>query len=223
MTKKIINACSVLLCALATASQAQSATPGSQPAAEYFQTVSRRASNLIRINQETDWSSYRAYRLAPAVYEPAGKPSGAARELRPEEAGKIKAVVDRSLQKRFQRLPTGEDAVLEVRPVITGFKRTSTVLNVIGFAAIQAPVSFGGASVRYELFDGRTGEEVGEISCKSSARPWNVYPWNALYNFQALGQGSVILKSDSARLRKDLERLGRPAVTPGQDAPRSAE
>jgi hypothetical protein len=87
-------------------------------------------------------------------------------------------------------------------------------LNVLGFAAIQAPISFGGASVRYELFDTASGDRIGVISCQRAARPWNVYPWNVLYNFQPLGQGSVILKSDSKRLRRDLQRLGRlPATT----------
>lgn len=35
-----------------------------------------------------------------------------------------------------------------------------------------------------------------------------------LQNFEALGQGSVLLKSDSGRLRKDLERLGKLAIKP---------
>jgi hypothetical protein len=176
-----------------------------------FHTFDKRASNLVRVDPNANWARYRAYQLAPAVYEP----SSSRYALKPGEVRKVESTVDSSLQRSFMSSNRAEGPVLEVRPVITRFKRTNTLLNILGFAAVQAPISFGAASVRYELFDTASGARVGVISCQRKARPWNVYPWNALYNFEALGQGSVILKSDSRRLRKDLDRLGK--LRPGQD------
>lgn len=220
MIKKVVNSFIALFCALATASHAQNADLSSWNAATVsFQTVDKHASNLIRVSPHANWGIYRKYRLTPAVYEP----SGCKHDLKPDEIRKLKTIVDRSLQMTFRKTIEAEGAVLEVRPVITSVKRTNTLLNAVGFVAIQAPISFGGAAVRYELLDGESGDPVGVISCRRNARPWNVYPWNLLQNFEALGQGSVILKSDSRRLRKDLNRLGRLENKPAQYTVKGAE
>jgi hypothetical protein len=199
---------------LATVSRAQSADqaapkPLSAPATG-FVTVDGHTSNLIRVDPQVNWGQYRAYRLLAAVYEP----DGSRRELSPRDAIKVTAAVDRSLQKTFKASGGDNGALLEVRPIVMAVKRTNTLLNVLGFAAIQAPVSFGAATVRYELFDRGTGRQIGVISCRRAARPWNVYPWNVFQNFEALGQSSVILASDSRRLRKDIDRLGKLQMSP---------
>jgi len=209
--KKIFNSLALVFCAFAVASQAQT-TDGnsSKPATDSFKTVNKRASNLIRVNPQANWGSYGAYRLAPATYEP----SGSKHLLEAWEVRRLEDVLDGSLGKTFKKQTAGEGPALEVRPILTDFKRTNTLLNVIGFAAIQAPISFGGASVRYELVDAASGDQIGVVSCQRNARPWNVYPWNVVQNFETLGQGSVILKSDSRRLRKDLELLAKIAIKP---------
>jgi hypothetical protein len=220
MTNKLIHSFFALFCALATALHAQNAdahsfksdTPG-------FQTVDKHASNLIFVDLHAAWGSYTAYRIAPAVYEPAGS----TKLLKPGEIRRLTSIVDRSLEMKFKNPVEAEGKTLEVRPIITSFKRTNTLLNIISFVVIQAPVSFGGVSVRYELIDGESGKQIGAVSCKRNARPWNVYPWNFLENFEALGQGLVILKSDSGKLRKDLERLDKLAIKPAQNPLRGAE
>lgn len=210
MIKNVVLFLLALLYVAITVSYAQAVTPTSPDGAvDSFQTVDKHASNLIRVDTHANWAGYQRFRLASAVYQP----SSSRHPLNPDEMRRLQTAVDRSLQRTFRASTTADGPVLEVRPVITGLRRTNTLLNVLGFAAIQAPISFGGASIRCELFDTESGERIGVISCERAARPWNVYPWNALYNFQALGQGSVILKSDSKRLRKDLQRLGRLPVT----------
>jgi hypothetical protein len=214
MIRNVVLLLLSLFYVVTTVSYAQASTPTSPaPAADSFQTVDKHASNLIRVDPHANWAGYRRFRLTSAVYQP----SSSRHPLKPDEMRRVQTTVDRSLQKAFQTFTGAEGPVLEVRPVITGVRRTNTFLNVLGFAAIQAPISFGGASIRYELFDTESGERIGVISCERAARPWNVYPWNALYNFQTLGQGSVILKSDSKRLRKDLQRLGRLSATTARD------
>jgi hypothetical protein len=218
MTPKIVPVLA-LFCAFTTASRAQNAEPNTLPSAAGYQTVDKHASNLILVNPHAAWGAYTAYRITPAVYEPAG--SG--HLLKAGEIRRLTSIVDTSLQRKFDHPAEAEGRVLEVRPIITSFKRTNTLLNVVSFAAIQAPISFGGASVRYELVDGKSGEQVGVILCRRNARPWNVYPWNFLKNFDALGQGSVILKGDSARLRKDLQRLDKRGSGPAQEPSRESE
>ncbi len=223
MVPKIAYTLIVLSCVLATASHAQNAEGGKAATSNGlpidFLTVDEHASNLIQVDPQANWGQYRTYRFAPAVYEP----EGSRHNLSPRDALKVTATVDRSLQKTFKQSFEENSSVLTVRPIITGVKRTNTFLNIVGFAAIQAPISFGAATVRYELYDGGTGKQIGIISCRRAARPWNVYPWDALQNFEALGQGSVILKGDSRRLRKDLERLSTMASDPGRGPVTGAE
>jgi hypothetical protein len=219
MIRKIVKSIFVLVCGITTATFAQNSERGQTTQDTAFKTINTRASNNVRVDTQVNWGTYKAYRFTPAVYEPVSS----RHLLKPNEVRKVEASVDRSLHQKLGATTEVDGAVLEVRPVITSFRRTNTLLNLIGFAAIQAPISFGGASVRYELVDAGTGAEIGVITCKRNARPWNVYPWNALYNFEALGQGSVILKSDSATLRKDLRLLSKRSVKPSQDLASGAE
>ena len=101
-----------------------------------------------------------------------------------------------------------------MKPIITDIKRTNSLANLVSFAALQIVVSYGGASVRYDLVDEATGMRVGEITSFRRARPWNVYPWDLFKSFEALGQSSVILKSDARNLRRDLSRLSKLPVEP---------
>lgn len=184
-----------------------------------FLTVDSHVSNRIRVDPQVNWERYRSYRLMPAVYEP----DGSRRSLSARDAAKATGLIDRSLQKTFKPSGGDGDASLEVRPILMAVKRTNTMLNVLGFAAIQAPISFGAATVRYELFDSETGRQIGVISCRRAARPWNVYPWNFLRNFEALGQSSVILASDSRRLRRDIERLSKVRMDSGHASTAGSE
>jgi hypothetical protein len=211
-------AATVFAFAMSTTALAQAAATDQPAAAEApsaaFRTVDNHRSNRIRVAPDADWAGYAVMRFTPSVYVPANPEHG----LKPGDSLKVTAEFDASLHAQFLDAGHGEGPVLEVRPVITDVKRTSTLANVVSFAAVQAIVSYGAASVRYELFDAATGRQVGEISSERNARPWNVSPLHFVQNFESLGQSSVILKSDAKNLRKDLDRLaklGKPSGTGG--------
>ncbi len=185
-----------------TAAEAQTAA---------FQTIDNHKNNRIRVAPDADWAQYSVLRFAPSVYEPANPEHG----LKPGDSLKVTSDFDASLHAQFPEAGHGDGPVLEVRPIITDVKRTSTLANVVSFAAVQAIVSYGAASVRYELFDVATGRQVAEISSERNARPWNVSPLHFVQNFESLGQSSVILKSDAKSLRKDLDRLAKLGKGPG--------
>jgi hypothetical protein len=225
----------VLFSALSLASQAQLASNNPSPGADsspasiqtpplqtppiqtppiqtppLFQTIDKHKGNFIRVDPSANWAAYKTIRFAPAVYEP----SNPRHQLKSSDAARITGTVNASLDAAFRHTPSSDGAVLEVKPVITDIKRLNPLANVVSFLALQVVVSYGSASLRYELVDPASGKEVGEISSRRNARPWNVYPWNFLQNFETLGHSSVIVKSDARNLRKDLARLAK--LSPGQ-------
>jgi hypothetical protein len=192
---------------LSLAVSAQSATTPPSAAAcdspKAFRTIDSHKANFVRLDPDTDWSRYVVYRFTPATYQP----SNPRHSLTPRQIQKIESNVDTSLQGEFRHEVERSGAVLEVKPVITDVKKVIPLVNLVSFLAVQAPVSYGGISVRYELFDASTGTQVGEIESKRNARPWNIYPWDFFQNFQKLGHSSLIAKRDARTVRKDLNRL----------------
>jgi hypothetical protein len=168
-----------------------------------FRTFDSHKGNFVRLDPDTEWSQYVVYRFIPATYQP----SSSRHPLTPRQIQKIESIVDASLQREFRQEAGRSGAVLEVKPVITDVRKVIPLLNLVSFLAVQAPVSYGGISVRYELFDAATGAQVGEIGSKRSARPWNVYPWNFLQNFQKLGHSSLLVERDARTVRRDLNRF----------------
>jgi hypothetical protein len=210
MKLKLAIASVVLSLTWPLSSSGQSAPVAAAQATEeprpIFQTIDHRKSNLVRADMGADWRSYKRIRFEPVAYEP----SGCGHRLNPRQASKISSTFAAALESTRNKFDSNEGATILVRPVITNVKRTNTLVNLISFAAIQMPASYGGASVRYELLDESNGKQIGEITSSRNARPWNVYPWNFFQNFEALGQSSVILKSEARSLRRDLDRLSKP-------------
>ena len=163
----------------------------------------------MRIDPAADWGSYERLVFAPAAYEP----SNPSHSLKTRQVDKLRAAADSSLRKAMLESTNSEGRVLEVRPVITDVRRANPYINAISFAAIQAPVSYGSASVRYDLFDAESGALIGEIASKRYAAPWNMYPWQMLQAFQPVAHASTILKRDARMLRKELERIAQLPLT----------
>ena len=168
-----------------------------------FQTVDKHKSNTVKVDPDVKWTGFGSIVPMPAVYDPS-KPG---RKLTEKQEEKVRAAVDASLEATFPQAANRAGRVLEVRPVITEVRRALPWVNALSFAAVQAPVSYGGASVRYELYDAETGAQVGEIVSKRCAGPFNIYPWQLLQAFQPVAHASTILKRDSKMLRKDLRRI----------------
>ena len=187
-----------------------------------FRTLDHHKANLVRFDPTVDWSTYKQFHLAPSTDQPCNP----AICLEPKDAAKLTATFDRSLHSAFNDARVNVGPTLEIRPVITGVKQTDTLTNVVSFALIQMPLSYGAASVHFELIDAASGRRIGDIDSARHARPWNIPPWEILQSFNRLGQTTVLLKSDAKRLRKDLKRLARlspkqpsfqpPAVASGQ-------
>jgi hypothetical protein len=175
-----------------------------------FETIDRHKSNLVRVDPAANWGGYQKYVIAPASYEP----SNPAHTLKPAQLDKLRAAVDSSLRKALPETADSGSRVLEVRPVITDARRANPYINALSFAAIQAPISYGGASLRLELVDAASGTLIGEISSTRCAGPWNIYPWQMLQAFEPVGHASTMLKRDARMLRKDLERLARMPQAP---------
>jgi hypothetical protein len=168
-----------------------------------FQTVDKHKNNTVRVDPGVEWAAYGSIVPMPAVYDPSKR----GRKLTEKQEEKVRAAVDTSLEATFPQAANRAGRVLEVRPVITEVRRVLPWVNALSFAAVQAPVSYGGASVRYDLYDAETGVQVGEIVSKRCAGPFNIYPWQLLQAFQPVGHASTILKRDSKMLRKDLTRI----------------
>lgn len=168
-----------------------------------WQTMQKQKSNTVRVNPRTEWAGYGSIVLRPAVYEPAK----AGRKLTAKQEASVRAAVDNSLRAVFPEAGNRGGKTLAVQPVILEVRRANPWVNVVSFAAVQAPVSYGGATVRYELVDADTNTPVGEIASKRCAGPWNVYPWQMLQAFQPVGHAASILKRDAKMLRKDLDKI----------------
>jgi hypothetical protein len=173
--------------------------------------IDKHPANLVRIAPDADWSSYKVVKLQPSTYEPSDPRHG----LKPSDVAKVTATFDASLHTNLSGLTEGDGTALEIRPVITDIQRTNSLVNLASFIALRGlVVSYGAASVRYEICDAASGKKVGEITSRRHARPWNVMPWNIFQNFEALGQSSVILKSDAKNLHKDLNKLAQLPAAP---------
>lgn len=191
---------------LPTAALAQTPTPDPE-----FQTLDHRKANFVRFDPTVDWTAYKRYRLAPST----GQPCNPAICLQTQDARQLTSAFDKSLDSAFRDVPAGLGPTLEIRPVITAVKETSTKTNIVSFVLIQMPLSYGAASVHYQLIDAESGHLVGEIDSARKARPWNIPLWEALQSFHRLGQTTVLLRGDARQLRKDLKRL---AAVPAPNA-----
>jgi hypothetical protein len=190
--------------------KAQTSSPAGPPPAtsgaahqSEFRVVARAKSNTIQVEPGTVWSNYQRYELEPSVYQPTVD-CGC---LSSRDLTKLTVALDTKLKSTFRKEIAGDGMTLKIRPAITSVKLTNTPLNVLSFAAIQAPVSYGAASVRFDLIDTGSGRKVGEVTSIRHAWPWNLYPWDVLSSFQPTGHSTLMLKRDAKRLKTDLAML----------------
>jgi hypothetical protein len=71
------------------------------------------------------------------------------------------------------------------------------------------PLSYGGATVRFDLIDNDTGETVGIVTSGRRGRPWNGFQ-----GLRALGHSRVVLNGSAKRIKRvtDLVRKGTETV-----------
>jgi hypothetical protein len=168
-----------------------------------FRVISRAKSNTIQINAGTVWSGYQRFELQSSIYQPTAD-CGC---LSSHDITRLTDALDTKLKSTFKKEIAGDGMTLQIRPSITSVRLTNTPLNILSFLAIQAPISYGAASVRFDLIDEASGRKVGQITSVRHAWPWNLYPWDVLSSFQPTGHSMLILKRDAKRLKIDFAIL----------------
>jgi uncharacterized protein DUF3313 len=106
------------------------------------------------------WGKYDQFQNEPSSYEPANSRES----LKTEDAEKLTTFFDTKLQSFYKAQVPASGATLKIKPVITGVRRSRPIVNLIGFALVPVPLSYGGASVHYDLIDAASGERVGVVT-----------------------------------------------------------
>jgi hypothetical protein len=158
-----------------------------------------KGNNFVCALPDIDWSDYG--RVEVTAIEIA--PTNLKKPLTERERQQLQSSLLESLRKQFgDSVNSGSGRTLKVRATVTEVRRTNNVLNIISLAAIQAPLSFGGASTRIELADGDSNKTLAQITVSSRARVYDVFS-----SAQRLGHAKKSLDRTSKQLNKDIQLL----------------
>jgi hypothetical protein len=163
--------------------------------------------NIVCTVPNVDWSTYGRLEIESVSMASANlkKP------LSEHQVQFLKTALQNWLNKQFakQSEATGRGArPLKIRATITEVRRTNAILNAVTLAAIQTPVSFGGASVHFELIDDLEDGKVCEVILRGSGRIYEVFPGP-----MTLGDSKNVLSRASRQVRKEIEMLRENSVT----------
>jgi hypothetical protein len=168
-----------------------------------------KGNNFVCALPDIDWSAYGRVEVTSIEIAP----TNLKKPLTERERQQLKSSLLQSLNKQFgDSANSGSGRTLKVRAMVTGVERTNNVLNIISLAAIQAPLSFGGASTHIELADGDSNRTLARITVSRRARVYDV-----LSSAQRLGQAKKSLDRTSKELNKDIQLL-RSRFTTVEDA-----
>jgi len=175
-------------------------TARSVPAAACdMQTVTAKASNFVCANAEVDWSSYGRVEVTSVEIAP----TNLQKPLSEDEIEQLRTSLTESLKQQFgDSVNSGTGRTLKLRATVTEIKRSNKVLNIISIAAVQAPLSFGGASTHIELTDGDSGKTLAELSVSRRGRTYDV-----ISGAQRLGHAKKSLNRTSKQVNKDIQLL----------------
>jgi hypothetical protein len=187
------------LTAAASAANAQDITPKATAYPCNGQVVVAKKNNFVCVKPGVDWSIYT--RVALSSVEVA--PTNLKKPLKEREVEKLKSAMTIALEKQFGAT-AGDDKgkALSLKAQVTEVKRANVVLNVITLAAVQIPVSFGGASTHFELSDAQSGELLAEITMRGRGRIYEVIP-----SVQALGHTQKVLRREPKQIGKDIAAI----------------
>jgi hypothetical protein len=163
------------------------------------QVVVAKKNNFVCVKPGVDWSNYT--RVALSSVEVA--PTNLKKPLKEREVEKLKSAMTIGLEKQFGAT-AGDDKgkALRLKAQVTEVKRANVVLNVITLAAVQIPVSFGGASTHFELSDAQSGELLAEITMRGRGRIYEVIP-----SVQALGHTQKVLRREPKQISRTSPRF----------------
>jgi hypothetical protein len=184
----------------ASAANAQEpATPKATASPCNGQIVVAKKNNFVCAKPGVDWSNYTRVELSSVEIAP----TNLKKPLREGQVEKLKNALSIALEKQFGA-SAGDDKgkALRLKAEVTEVKRANVVLNVITLAAVQIPVSFGGASTHFELSDAQTGEPLAEITMRGRGRIYEVIP-----SVQALGHTQKVLRREPRQISKDIAAI----------------
>jgi hypothetical protein len=153
--------------------------------------------DIVCANPNVDWSRYRQIEVESISIAA----SNLKRPLSESQEEALKTSICKALAKQFRNTDsTGR--ILKLRATVSEVRRTQALLNVVSLAAIQIPVSFGGATAHFELVDGVSGAKVADVTLRSSGRLYEIIP-----SVTTLGDSKNALARASKQLAKEIEML----------------
>jgi hypothetical protein len=139
-----------------------------QPACDW-QVITAKKNNFVCAKTDVDWASYQ--RLAVTSVDVA--PSNLKKPLSESQTENLRTSLAVSLKRQFGDAETGR--TLNVRATITGVERSNRALNILSLAAIQAPISFGGATTNFEFSDAVSGETLAVVMLHGRCRVFEIF------------------------------------------------
>jgi len=165
--------------------------------------VVHKSNQIVCATPGIDWSAYGKVEVAAVEVASMDRK----RPLTQQEAAKLTNILAESLEKRFGH-PQGISGsgratrTLMLRATVMDVRRTNKALNILALAAIQSPVSFGGASTHFELSDRENGQVLAQIDLSGRGRQYD-----ALSSTRTLGHTQKALSRMPKQLDKNLQAL----------------
>jgi hypothetical protein len=166
--------------------------------------VDKSTDSYVCVKPGVEWARYTRFQLEPSSFAPTDKREA----LKQEDERKLTTFFDAKLQASFNDQQAGDGPSLRIKPTITAVRRSRSALNAIGVMLIRIPLSFGGATVRFDLIDNDSGETVGIVTSSRRGRPWN-----GLQGLRALGHSRVVLNGSAKRIKRDADILRKSTET----------
>ena len=150
-----------------------------------------------------DWSAYGKIEIESVEVIP----QDSKRPFTEQEIEKLRTALSESLHQRFGHPEVSGDAGaatrrLRLRAQVVEVRRSNKALNIFTLVAIQAPVSFGGASAHFELSDAASGEVLARIDLSRRGRIYDAFS-----STRTLGHAQKALNRMPKQLDKDLQTL----------------
>lgn len=169
-----------------------------QPACDW-QVITAKKNNFVCAKTDVDWSRYEHIVVTSVDVAPANlkKP------LTEKQTEQLRKALAASMTRQFGDAETGAAGhTLNVRATITGVERSNIALNIISLAAIQAPLSFGSATMNFELADGDSGETLAELTLRGRGRVYEVIP-----SVKAVGHAQKAAGRAPKQVGQDIDAL----------------
>lgn len=185
-----------------------------EPVPEGMKTIHKAKGVIIHADPAAAWCTYGPVQLEQARLEP--EPSKDGKQARPLSS-KEQALADQFLGRLNSDLSISfanlrdkrtKGHTLVVSPVVRRLNRNNPWLNVVGLAALQAPLTGSGMTLELALRDADNHRPVGYMLLVSKGFWASQVDLNRYrYAVSKLGQAQAIAKARGLEAAKQLDRL----------------